>query len=98
MYREVSRRQPSWVAPTTPRILRMSTEGFSQGGREAELLRHIQDIVVELRPDGRIAYISPAVERILGRPPSYYTDLSFLEVVLPEDRLPGVNRVRLRYP
>ena len=64
----------------------MPTEGFSHGGREEELLRHAGDIVVELRVDGRIAYISPAVERILGRPVDYFTDLSFLEVVVPEDQ------------
>ncbi len=66
----------------------MLTEGFSQGGREEALLRHAGDIVVELRLDGRIAYVSPAVERILGRPASYFIDLSFLEAVVPEDRQP----------
>ena len=64
----------------------MLTEGFSAGGREEELLRHAADVVVELKLDGRVAFISPAVERILGRPTSYFVDLSFLEIVVPEDR------------
>ena len=72
----------------------MLTEGFSQGGREVELLRHAGDIVVELRPDGRLVYVSPAVEKILGRPASYFTDLSFLEVVVPADRQPTLAAFR----
>ncbi len=64
----------------------MPIEGISNGGRADELLRYASEIVVELRPDGRIVYISPAVEAILGRPAAYFTDLSFLEVVVPDDR------------
>ena len=65
----------------------MPSDEFSQTRREEKLLRHIGDVVVELRPDGRITFVSQAVERILGRPVSYFVGMSFLEAIIPDDRL-----------
>ncbi len=65
----------------------MPPEGFPPQGSEAELLRQAGDVVVELKPDGRIVFVSAAAERVLGRPASHFTNLSFLEVVIPEDRI-----------
>ncbi len=64
----------------------MPTEKIAENGREAELLRHAADIVVEVGTDGRIVFISDAVERILGRDADAYIGRSFLETLLPEDR------------
>jgi PAS domain S-box-containing protein len=64
----------------------MLIEEFSQRGREEELLRHTAELIVELNSDGRIAYISSPVERILGRPPSFFADLGFSDLVIPADR------------
>jgi PAS domain S-box-containing protein len=68
----------------------MSTEGKSKLTRhpdgEAELLRHAADVVIELGVDGRIIYLSDAVEKILARPADSFTGRSFLEIVVPEDR------------
>jgi len=64
----------------------MPTEKIAENGREAELLRHAADIVVEVRTDGRIVFINDAVERILGRNADAYIGRSFLETLLPEDR------------
>ena len=74
----------------------MPTEDFSHGEREEALIRFAGDVIVELRPDGRFIYVSPAVEGILGRPASHYIGLSFLEVIIPEDRravLAGFRKV-----
>ncbi len=54
--------------------------------REATLLRHAPDVTVELGLDGRVRYISPAVEAILGRPCSVYLGRSFIDFIVPEDR------------
>ena len=63
----------------------MPSDGFSQTRREEGLLRHISDVVVELRPDGRITFVSQAVERILGRPVSYFVGMSLLEAIIPDN-------------
>ena len=54
--------------------------------RELALLRHAPDVLVELGIDGRIVYVSPAIEPLLARPPEYFVGRSFVEVILPEDR------------
>ncbi len=68
----------------------MSSEDRSNvappGRRERALLRHAADVVVELGIDGRIVFISEAVESVLARPPSAFVGRSFMEVIVPEDR------------
>ncbi|MCR9093591.1 MAG: PAS domain S-box protein [bacterium] len=54
--------------------------------RERALLRHATDAVVELGIDGRLLYVSPAIEPILARPPEFFVGRSFVEVIVPEDR------------
>ena len=53
---------------------------------EAELLDQVADIVVEFEIDGRLAYVSRAVERAFGRTPESLIGQSFLELLAPEDR------------
>ncbi len=53
---------------------------------EAGLLRNAADVVCELAIDGRILYVSPAVEPVLARTPESLAGRSFIEVVAPEDR------------
>jgi len=69
----------------------MSTEGKpisarSSAGREAALLRHAADVIIELAIDGRITYISDSVEHVLAFSASTFLGKSFLEVIVPEDR------------
>ena len=64
----------------------MTSEHVDHGTREALLLRHAADVVVELGTDGRILFVSAAAESILSRSPSSFRGRSFLEIVLPEDR------------
>jgi two-component system cell cycle sensor histidine kinase/response regulator CckA len=72
----------------------MSTEGVTDTAREEELLRHAADVVVELRPDGRLVYVSDSVERILGRTAASLKGLSFLELVIPEDHADSLAQFR----
>ena len=60
--------------------------GPSHKALEAELLRHSADIIVELAVDGRILYVSEAVESVLAQRPNDFVGRSFLEVIVPEDR------------
>ena len=72
----------------------MPSQVFSQEGRLEELLRHASDVVVELAPDGRLLYVSDAVERVLGRTAQSLVGLSFLEVVVPKDRPNALSAFR----
>ncbi len=64
----------------------MSTARRGRTSSEAELLDHLADIVVEFEIDGRLAYVSRAVERMFGRAPESLIGQSFLELLAPEDR------------
>jgi PAS domain S-box-containing protein len=64
----------------------MAAEENADHERAAELLRHAADIVVELGLDGRLLYVSDAVETIVGRSARSLIGVDFLEVVVPEDR------------
>ena len=64
----------------------MPTARRGRASFEAELLDQVADIVVEFEIDGRLAYVSRAVERAFGRPPESLIGQSFLELLAPEDR------------
>ena len=64
----------------------MPSEASEQASREAELIRHAADLIVELGTDGRIVYLSDAALPILGRPPASIAGRSFLELVVAADR------------
>ncbi len=51
-----------------------------------ELLGGAADVFMELGIDGRIRFASSAAERILGRPAQTFSGLSFIELVVREDR------------
>lgn len=54
--------------------------------KHRELIQNINDVIYNMDRQGRIAYVSPAVERILGYDPSELMGQDFLAYVLPEDR------------
>ncbi len=77
----------------------MPPEGSSQSkrvriDREIELLGQLADVVVELTPDGRLTFVSDAVEAILGRPADAFIGLSFLEIVAPDDHASTLAQFR----
>jgi diguanylate cyclase (GGDEF)-like protein/PAS domain S-box-containing protein len=49
------------------------------------MLEQSSDVVVIAGDDGRITYISPSVERVLGYPPSQFTDRLW-DIIHPDDR------------
>lgn len=53
-----------------------------------DLVENISDALFTLHPDGRIAYISPAIRRITGFDPSRYTGHHFIDYIDPVDRDP----------
>ena len=69
-----------------------SSTGAARGARlrdaslERELLSRTPDVLVEVCLDGRILFVNDAVQRVLGRSAESLTGVSFLEVVVPEDR------------
>lgn len=64
----------------------MPTLGIADDGREVELLRHAADVLIEVGLDGRIVYMSDAIERILARGARAFVGRSFLEIIIAEDR------------
>ncbi|MFK7895873.1 MAG: PAS domain S-box protein [Myxococcota bacterium] len=64
----------------------MLSEQSAEQARLAELLGGAAEVVMEFGIDGRILFASSAVERLLGRSADAVTGLSFLELVLDEDR------------
>ena len=72
----------------------MPTARRGRASFEAELLDQVADIVVEFEIDGRLAYVSRAVERSFGRPPESLIGQSFLELLAPEDRDPTLAQFR----
>ncbi|MHA7836622.1 MAG: PAS domain S-box protein, partial [bacterium] len=72
----------------------MQTGGFSEGGLASELLRHSADLLVEVGLDGRLLFVSEASSAILGRRPDSLIGLSFMEVVVPEDRARTLSAFR----
>jgi PAS domain S-box-containing protein len=59
---------------------------MTDADRLAALLEHAQDVVSVLDEDGRIQYVSPAVETVLELAPSELVGVDAFERVHPEDR------------
>ncbi|MCB9726175.1 MAG: PAS domain S-box protein [Spirochaetaceae bacterium] len=62
--------------------------------RALELLRRSPDVLVECGTDGRISFVSDAVHAVLGLPPEHLVGLSFVEVLVPENRAATVALFR----
>ena len=76
----------------------MSTQGITPNARGAELLQGAADVIVEVGLDGRIIFVSDAVEPILARKPEFFLGRSFLEVIVAEDRTHALSQFqRQRY-
>lgn len=65
-------------------------EPFERALKESEsrfryLVQNSSDIIALLRPDGSVAYVSPAMERVLGRDPQDRIGHSAFELMHPED-------------
>lgn len=63
---------------------------FERAREESEarfrfLVRNSSDIIALLKPDGSVAYVSPAMERVLGRDPQDRIGHSAFELMHPED-------------
>jgi PAS domain S-box-containing protein len=66
------------------------SEPFERSLKESEarfryLVQNSSDIIALLKPDGRVAYVSPAMERVLGRAPQDRIGHSAFELMHPED-------------
>lgn len=59
------------------------------------ITEHSLDMVSRVGPDGTVLYVSPACQRLLGRPASDITREVFLSYVHPDDRV-GLNALRAR--
>jgi PAS domain S-box-containing protein len=53
--------------------------------RFRNLIQHSTDIIIILDEVGKITFISPSVENILGSPPQYYINRIGFEIIHPED-------------
>jgi len=62
------------------RALRRSEERFRR------VVASVSDLIVVLREDGRVLYVSDSVERILGWTPEEFVQRNVLEDIAPEDR------------
>ncbi len=54
--------------------------------KHRDLIQNINDVIYNMDREGRVAYVSPAVERLLGYVPSDLVGQDLLQYVLPEDR------------
>lgn len=50
------------------------------------MIEHLRDVVVLLRTDGALAYLSPSYQRTLGRAPAELLGMHALDLVHPDDR------------
>jgi diguanylate cyclase (GGDEF)-like protein/PAS domain S-box-containing protein len=67
------------------RLLAEATDRRSEI-RFGALVAHSSDVISILEPEGRFAFVSPAVERVVGLTPGELVGTSFLELVHPGDR------------
>lgn len=49
------------------------------------LVEHVPDVLIQLRREGEITYVTPSVEKVLGYLPSELLGQDIMEYVLPED-------------
>ncbi|GGD18527.1 hypothetical protein GCM10011587_23640 [Pyruvatibacter mobilis] len=69
--------------------LESANEAVRQSEQEFRLLaEHSTDAIARFTKDGRIAYISPSIERILGHKPENCTGLMAAEFLHPDDLVP----------
>ena len=54
--------------------------------RYRELVANLEDVVFSMDPDGRITFMSPAIERIYGYRPDAVIGMHYSEFVHPDDR------------
>ncbi len=55
-------------------------------GQHRALVQHARDVTLIVAADGRLRYVSPAVERVLGYPATDYTGMDPFAWVHPDDR------------
>jgi PAS domain S-box-containing protein len=60
--------------------------GTEQAAQFRSLVNNSSDLITVLAPDGTIAYQSPSVQRVLGRPAADLVGTSLGDLVHPEDR------------
>jgi len=74
------------------RAHRAGVEALAQSeARYRELVEGIDEVLLSADTEGRVVYVSPAVERIFGYRPDQVTGHDFKEFIHPEDR-EGVER------
>jgi diguanylate cyclase (GGDEF)-like protein/PAS domain S-box-containing protein len=54
--------------------------------RFRSLVQHSSDVIIVIRPDGAIRFVSPSVSRVLGHEPDALVDRSLFELLHPDDR------------
>ena len=59
-----------------------------------DLVEDINDIIFEVDEDGRITYISPACEAVIGLPPAEFIGRPIMDFLFPEDRPVAMESVR----
>ncbi len=62
--------------------------------RFRQLIEHGTDVIAVVGRDGRVLYVSPSVERVLGRSPADLAGTSLLDLVHGEDRQPFETALR----
>jgi PAS domain S-box-containing protein len=60
--------------------------GAEQAAQFRSLVNNSSDLITVLAPDGTIAYQSPSVQRMLGRPPADLVGTALGDLVHPDDR------------
>jgi PAS domain S-box-containing protein len=60
--------------------------GAEQAAQFRSLVNNSSDLITVLAPDGTIAYQSPSVQRVLGRPPADLVGTALGDLVHPDDR------------
>ena len=83
----------SIIEETTKRLHVESAVKDSEA-RFRYLVQNSSDIIALLRPDGVVTYVSPAMERVLGRDPQDRVDHSAFELMHPEDAEKARNLFR----
>jgi len=54
--------------------------------RFRSLVQHSSDVIIVIRPDGAIRFVSPSVSRVMGHEPDALADRSLFDLLHPDDR------------